>query len=298
MHFSKLLAFVGLASAMPTALEVRQSNPTWTLKNFRRWCDDTQNNCTYEFIIVASTGQNWPCKFTDYVRPTEPSRSARFSSPSNLQCQPGTGLPIFVNIGYDAPGKFWVVVPVNTQIRRNAFFGYDANEMRDYNVVRPDKTSRALVWGVFDKRVAVAEAEAIADASAAAEAEAVAVAEPETSLVQRDHLGSWTVKKLVRKCEHNKCTYNFEIARNDGTTPTHCTTEIAGPNTQSWYAVPCKNQEHPQWNISWGYNHEFGYAVMTVVNTNQQRNAWFGFNNVNSVTNFPDVGPNPVAAIA
>lgn len=65
-------------------------------------------------------------------------------------------------------------------------------------------------------------------------------------------------------CEHNKCTYNFDIHQGGGAAPVHCSTEINGPNTQSWYAVPCKAPS-TNWVISWGYNHDFGYAVMTVV---------------------------------
>ena len=176
MHFSKLLAFAGLAAAIPTAVEVRSHEPTWTLKDFNRRCDDTQNVCTYKFTIATSGGNNWPCEIYDYVRPTEPGggvRSARYSSPSNLACKPGS--PIFVNVGYDKPGNFWVIVPVHTGLRKNAFFGYDANEMRDGNVVRPDKTSKELVWGQFKRE-----------------------AEAESELVARNHLGTWTVKKLAR----------------------------------------------------------------------------------------------------
>ncbi len=73
------------------------------------------------------------------------------------------------------------MVPVNTATRKNAFFGYDANEMRDRNVVKPDHTSKELVWGQF-KREAEAEPEPVA-------------------LEARSHLGQWTVKNLVRsKC--------------------------------------------------------------------------------------------------
>lgn len=196
MHFTKLLALAGLASAMPTSLQVRQTTETLTLKNFRRWCDDTQNNCTYEFILKNSKGDELPCKFTDYVKPWESGRSARFSSPSNLECQPGKNLPIYINIGYDRPGNFWVVVPVNTAIRRNAFFGYNAQEIRDYNIVRPDKTSKSLVIGTWSKRLTLPEAAPIAEADP--EAEAAALAEPEAELAERAHLGGWTVKKLHR----------------------------------------------------------------------------------------------------
>ena len=68
---------------------------------------------------------------------------------------------------------------------------------------------------------------------------------------------------METECEHNKCNYNFEIHRSIGGGPITCATEIAGPNTQSWYAIACKDA--PNWVISWGYNTQFGYAVMTVI---------------------------------
>lgn len=75
-------------------------------------------------------------------------------------------------------------MPVNTATRKNAFFGYDATEMRDYNIVKPDHVSKELVIGQFKR-----------DAAPEAEAEAM----PESKAIeQRDHLGTWTVKNLVR----------------------------------------------------------------------------------------------------
>ena len=182
-----ILTLLTLAAAAPSTLDIR-TDPTWTLQDFIRTCDDTRNICGYAFTIVTSSGSSTPCLFYDYVKPTEPGpgvRNTRFSSPSNLQCAPNS--PVFVNIGYDKPGNFWVVVPVNTATRKNAFFGYSASEMVDYKIVKPDHVGRELVLGQFKRE---------------AEAEAEAEPEPEANEIEaRNHLGTWTVKQLVRsKC--------------------------------------------------------------------------------------------------
>ena len=71
-------------------------------------------------------------------------------------------------------------MPVNTATRKNAFFGYSASEMVDYKIVKPDHVAKELVWGQF-KRDAAPEAE------------------PEANEIEaRNHLGTWTVKGLVR----------------------------------------------------------------------------------------------------
>lgn len=192
-----LLSLIGLAAAAPAIeLDVRSHEPTWTLKDFIRTCDDTQNVCGYSFTIVPSSGDSIPCQFFDYVRRDEPGegvRSARFSSPSNLQCAPNS--PVFVNIGYDKPGNFWVVVPVNTATGKNAFFGYSSTEMVDYNIVKPDHVAKELVIGQFNKR----------DASPEAGAEPM----PEPFAIEkRNHLGTWTIKQLVRS---KFCVRVFEL---------------------------------------------------------------------------------------
>lgn len=149
MHFSSLLALTGLTltAAAPAALDAR-TDATWTLKWFNRICDDAKNVCDYHFNIVDSASSHIDyCRFSDDASGT--SRIARYSSPSNLQCSEDS--PVFVNIGYDQPGNFFVVVPVNTGTKKNAFFGYTADEMKDNVTVTPDHTSPTLTVGEFKK---------------------------------------------------------------------------------------------------------------------------------------------------
>lgn len=56
---------------------------------------------------------------------------------------------MYVNIGYEHTGDFYVVVPVDTAANTNAFFGYSAAEIADHNVVSPDHESLVLPVGTF-----------------------------------------------------------------------------------------------------------------------------------------------------
>jgi len=182
MHFSHLLALAGLAAAAPTS-PTNLHDATWTLHDFVRVCDDIGNVCTYNFSIVDNHhATEIFCEINDYVKPTEPSplRSARYSSPTNLPCNQDS--PVYVNIGYDQTGDFYVVVPVNTASNMNAFFGYSAAEIADYNVVSPDHESAVLAVGTFvEKR----------DAAPA----------PMPNVLDLPDLGAWTVRAFQRsKC--------------------------------------------------------------------------------------------------
>ena len=175
MHLTSLVALTGLtlAAAAPAALTERAaqvSQGNWTLQSFVRSCNDTANTCDYSFTVLDdNTSIATPCNATDTG---DASRQARYSSPSNLACAPNS--PFYFNVGYDQPGNFFVVVPVNTGANLDAFFGYTAAELVDGVVVTPDKTSPALTIGTFNKTKGVEKRAALAD------------------------LGQWTVEGLHR----------------------------------------------------------------------------------------------------
>lgn len=49
--------------------------------------------------------------------------------------------------------------------------------------------------------------------------------------------------------------------------------------------------------MQWGYNGGSEGAVMTVVNREKKRVAWFGWGDVTSKGSFPDVGPYAVSTL-
>lgn len=175
MHYSSILALAGatFAAAAP-AVNSARAEGTWTLQGFVRTCNDTANTCNYKFKIKDNnSGRVDACDFTDIADST---RKARWSSPSNLHCAANS--PIYVNVGYDQPGNFFVIVPVNRETSLNAFFGYTAAELADGKVVTPDHTSPSLVVGTWEKKKAAGAAVIGRDAAA--------------------NLGAWTVEGLHR----------------------------------------------------------------------------------------------------
>jgi hypothetical protein len=175
MHYSSILALAGatFAAAAP-AVTTASADGTWTLQGFVRTCNDTANTCNYKFKVSDNKfGRVDACDFTDIADST---RKARWSSPSNLHCAANS--PIYVNVGYDQPGNFFVVVPVNRETSLNAFFGYTAAELTDGKVVAPDHTSPSLVVGTWAKQKAAGAAVIGRDATT--------------------NLGAWTVEGLHR----------------------------------------------------------------------------------------------------
>jgi hypothetical protein len=242
------LAFAAPAAEADSTLQTRTEN-TWTLHNFKRPCDTAANKCTYDFdVIDNNNGASEHCHFVDQGNA---QRNAKYSSPSNLRCSPTSAL--YINVGYDVPGNFYVVVVVNTQTHINAFFGFTDAELTAGNVVSPDHPpSKALVQGTWSRK---------RDAAAAAAPGPLAVSLDKRTGTQ----GFWTVRQLHRVYTNTPwgTSYSFKIDQNNGSPQQQCTIFVTGPNTQSWYTLPC--QENANWKISWGYNSQYYFAVMTVV---------------------------------
>jgi hypothetical protein len=60
-----------------------------------------------------------------------------------------------------------------------------------------------------------------------------------------------------------------------------------------------KGKQNPAYHISWGWNYNDDYTVMSVVNVPLQEVAWFGYNHPNNglpgVATYADAGPYAVS---
>lgn len=71
---------------------------------------------------------------------------------------------------------------------------------------------------------------------------------------------------MTTACSSTACDYSFTVdlkfpnSTSGRTQPCHLT--VLGNNTRNFYAEPCA--ELSDWVVSWGYNQEFEFAVMTV----------------------------------
>ncbi|APA08204.1 hypothetical protein SS1G_00095 [Sclerotinia sclerotiorum 1980 UF-70] len=117
----------------------------------------------------------------------------------------------------------------------------------------------------------------------------------------------WKVTDFTRPCIATICTYNFTInviptsgatvkvpcLYNDtSSTPPSSST----PQTHSYSSLSCSKTSN-DWQVNWGYNTDGDFAVMTIVDTVKQQDAFFGWNSVISTTNFEDKGPETVYAV-
>lgn len=122
---------------------------------------------------------------------------------------------------------------------------------------------------------------------------------------------TWTVENLSRYCAEDKtgCDYNFNLTASDERPSQACTiirTNVKDAPVESWSDIPCTTGSDI--NISWGYSAQFGaenaFAVMTIVNNEEQAKAYFGVANINSEPVTPsnpygsgqygDIGPQSV----
>ncbi|PSS18826.1 hypothetical protein M430DRAFT_58917 [Amorphotheca resinae ATCC 22711] len=109
----------------------------------------------------------------------------------------------------------------------------------------------------------------------------------------------WTIRSFTRNCtDPNICTYTFSIDVNNGSsTPVPCTiVDTAEPaTTHSFYGVPCTQANN--FAVSWGWNTQDDFTVLTLVNQTALQEAFFGYDHPNvglPVVSYADVGPNAV----
>ena len=106
----------------------------------------------------------------------------------------------------------------------------------------------------------------------------------------------WTIRGLAINCasDGSSCTYNFGIDVLDGSTPAACqiTNTVANAPQASWYDQVC-SQDQPDWHVSWGFSASASpqFAVMTVVNTASNTEAFFGYTTDGNTGNYGDNGP-------
>jgi len=139
---------------------------------------------------------------------------------------------------------------------------------------------------------------------------AVPAPAPTPAAPQSAQVEGWTVKDLTRYCAEDRsgCDYNFKISTNDGQEDASCTViriDVENAPEESWYAQPCTAGSPYQ--ISWGYSTQFEtpFAVLTVVDTTKNAQAYFGVNdptgqpvtpsNPYGSGNFGNIGPQPVS---
>ncbi|KAK3685425.1 hypothetical protein B0T22DRAFT_537757 [Podospora appendiculata] len=257
MFLSSILA-AGLF-ALPGLAAPTKVVGSWTLSSFRRSCALDGSVCTYSFFIDENSGlENTAyCAFPVTGHNGVPGNHSDFTA---MDCdQSGTYDRFKVNGGWD-PAGFATIVVTDTQLDCYAFFGYAESELATRDVAAP-KTSPAFTVGTFDDNdIALAKLAARQDYQA-------------------------QVLNLVRSWnpETKTISMTFTIDEGNGLRE-RCQLNIdnADPKGYFW-SVPCGTG----YTISWGYKEDTDGAVMTVC-VPGKRNAWFGWDGINSRTQLGD----------
>ncbi|KAI4721416.1 hypothetical protein E4T48_02276 [Aureobasidium sp. EXF-10727] len=128
-----------------------------------------------------------------------------------------------------------------------------------------------------------------ASSAAAASSAAVSAAAPGSN-PKKVSGATWTLNNVNRYCADgtSTCDYNFDIVANGKTE--HCT--IVNASNKSFNGEKCANGDY---TVSWGYvaNPAPAFAVITVVDAKNEL-AWFGASNVDSQSNWGNLGPEQV----
>ncbi|TVY51284.1 hypothetical protein LCER1_G008337 [Lachnellula cervina] len=105
---------------------------------------------------------------------------------------------------------------------------------------------------------------------------------------------SITVKNFTRTFpDDHTGVYRFVIDYQFGTQACTVTDVVAGGAAgHSWYGVFC--EENHTWEVSWGWDYQGDFTVMTIVDEPNQYEAFFGYKSPNGATGYKDQGPNTV----
>ncbi|WYZ38822.1 hypothetical protein EsH8_III_000736 [Colletotrichum jinshuiense] len=260
------------AFASPVEPPQPQDAEDWALLYFRRACSDDQGRCSYSFLVSE-----------------DPAKAPKFCS---FDIDAANGLPAYqvdfslakcsgaaeysVNGGWDERG-FVTLTVINDERNLLSFFAFTDEELA-HGVEAVPRHSKVFIHPIPVKREAAEE-------------------ESQQGLA---YAAEWKLVDVVRY-EFNRGTpfselliMRFDIESGDEPAeschlqvPLYEGTRSLG---KSFYGRECSTGG---WKVSWGHNEATDEAVMTLINKNHDRHAYFGFNQVSSNVVLGANGPNP-----
>ncbi|KAJ9143730.1 hypothetical protein NKR23_g6329 [Pleurostoma richardsiae] len=257
----------------------------WGLSMFTQDCPD-ESSCRYSFI-VSENDETWEyyftrnCTFTIEAGDGMPASNTSFE---DVQCDDGPlsspGL-YRINGGWDQR-DFITIVVTDVVRHRWAFFAYNRDDINTGNTWR-DRESSAFPIGNYSRRAE--------DPPPRARFRDVKEADDGSN-------ETYSVANVWRyfRTEQDEIVMQFMVIDNTGTTE-DCVFAVTAPlgtdlNTYSWFNQPCGTNR--TWYISWGYSPLKDSAVMSIVNSERDRVAYFGWEDINESISLPDAGPNSV----
>ncbi|KAI1762808.1 hypothetical protein GGR53DRAFT_399232 [Hypoxylon sp. FL1150] len=276
------LSFLSLAGLSPA-----QADPApgpfgdWTLSGVHRTKSADKTLCDWHFTVSQSAGGSvtkssapgptFACAFN--VTTASPGDCGL----SSWSAYPCTGNAEYtINGGHNDEG-FIVLTLLNQGKQSQAFFGYTDGELDGAAEIQA-QTRPAIHEYMAVKRDGVDERRWESDG------------EP---------VGNWTVQDMFRDVDVEKHTITVGFTILDGTAAgSRCMLVLTPPEgvdmqTWEWYNKKC---EESGYYASWGYLNTQNAGIMTLVNSDRDSEAFFGFPDISSGAYLGDAGPNPVTS--
>ncbi|KXH46207.1 hypothetical protein CNYM01_07699 [Colletotrichum nymphaeae SA-01] len=265
------------ALALPSGLPQPANPEDWTLLDFRRTCAEDQSRCSYSFLVSEdATKAPKYCNFDIEAAGGLPAYQTDFSS---LKC-PG-GPEYTVNGGWDER-EFITLTIINEERKLLSFFAYRDVDLWAGDGAAPQQSTVHIYPMPAVKRDV----------------------ETRDEEVNLPYASAWRINDLVRY-EFNRGQPNSDalIMRFGiqalGTPIEQCLLIIplfqgTRPLGKSFYDAPC---DYGGWTVSWGHNETTDEAVLSLINANHDRIAYFGYNNVSTNVVLGTNGPRPVSQL-
>ncbi|KAL0943976.1 uncharacterized protein CTRU02_201863 [Colletotrichum truncatum] len=276
--FITAVAFQAFASPLKPVEPPRDLNAEdWSLLNFQRVCTEDQNHCDYSFLISEYTTEvPKHCSFTVKAADGRPAYQTGFSL---AKCPASAEYD--VNGGWNDHG-FITLTVINNKKSLVPFFAYKDDVLFEGAEAAPQQ-SKVYLHPIPIKR-------------------GVSMRDPHKVL---EDAAEWKLVDVARYIVNQgtpteAIVISFSIQAGDASSE-YCFLEIPVAQgetySKSFYGRECQ-QGAAGWTISWGHDESTDEAVMTVVNRDRRKHAYFGFNNVSTHVLLGVNGPSPTKPLS
>lgn len=259
-------SFIILLSFLLISCVFSLDQEKWTLINLERKCEAKTSSCDYSFFINEEVGKLFPCQFhvVSMLPDIIPASNLSFSG---VRCTDSDKYDI--NAGISDGDDTLVLSIVKPEQGILAFFRYKNDEIKEGNNTKPQTSDvypltppEADKEPWFKSRKGNGRDDTL------------------------EYATKWKVFSPLRRIRDDvgKNVLNMAfMLQAEGRGDMVCNIHLTWPKgknaqTQSFFHEKCTNND---WYVSWGYNEDIGSAVMTVINPQGDRHAWFGWDDVN-----------------
>ncbi|KAJ0388024.1 hypothetical protein COL922a_001007 [Colletotrichum nupharicola] len=246
----------------------------WSMLHFRRACAEDQSSCEYSFSLTEfAATEPKHCSFTIQAD----KRPAYQTGFSLAKCPEAAEYS--VNGGWNDLG-FVTLSVINVEKSLISWFSY-----KDEFLVNGVEAEAQHSKVYFQQIPVPTEHE-------------ISTRDNHDSLASASEWQLVNVVRYLVKSGTPQETVVLSFSIEGGDAPSeYCSLQIPvvqqdGASTKSFYGRECQ-EGAKGWTVSWGQNEETDEAVMTLVNQDQHKHAFFGFNNVSTGVLLGNNGPSP-----